>query len=594
MGVVLPSYLDEALDLIGVSWPNVDEDDYREMAQAMRDFSESLRNGTFDLHAAMQDMVGANEGPAVDALAAHWEMVRGKHLSGLTDIGEAAAFGLEAVAVLIEGAKLAAIVQLGILATEIVAAVAAAPVTLGLSSLGGIAGTQACRMIVKRIFKEVQQAVIDEIMSRVTAPIEEAIGAMVGDLVVQVGSNALGVQNGIDLGRTAKAGKDSMQLASAGPGGGGSGGSGGTGGAGGGSGQINVDLQSYGTLQDSLKSAGDHFDGHSMSHIGKAKTHQGRTRGKDAIANAVNGAMDKAMTGIVEGVKKASKHIGDDMKQGVKLMHDNHHQNDGKIADDLHRIHRREPNRDELRDQIGERPVYLLGDRGKIQRLTRNGPVDLTDADRDLLGVPLKLTGANNDTVPRRPRNPDNPYAWPESTPEERAARPRKASTKVPFYEDELSRATALARHEQGSYGNYTPDKNTGEPKFSSNNYAAARVEYEHEDGNTRDFILVGRSNNPVHSEKVLGIPFLQNGTGEHVKDLYTERAPCSESSDCAAWIQEWMPHVNVTHSIDYGPSAESMEQGNREVEDRLNRMYPGERPEKRSPWTNFKGLHHH
>ena len=382
------------------------------MAQAMRDFSESLRNGTFDLHAAVQDMVGANEGPAVDALAAHWEKVRGKHLSGLTDIGEAAAFGLEAVAVLIEGAKLAAIVQLGILATEIAAAVAAAPVTLGLSSLGGIAGTQACRMIVKRIFKEVQQAVVDEIMSRVTAPIEEAVGAMVGDLVVQVGSNALGVQNGIDLGRTAKAGKDSMQLASAGPGGAGPGG-----GAAGGSGQINVDLQSYGSLQDSLKSAGDHFDGHSMAHIGRAKTHQSRTRGKDAIANAVNGAMDKAMSGIAEGVKKASKHIGDDMKHGVKLMHDNHHQNDSRIADDLYRIHRREPSREDLRDRLGERPVYLLGDRGKIQRLTRNGPVDLTDTDRDLLGVPLKLTGAAKDTVPRRPRNPDNPYAWGDSTP---------------------------------------------------------------------------------------------------------------------------------------------------------------------------------
>lgn len=30
MGYVLPGWLDEILDFIGINWPNVDEDDYRE------------------------------------------------------------------------------------------------------------------------------------------------------------------------------------------------------------------------------------------------------------------------------------------------------------------------------------------------------------------------------------------------------------------------------------------------------------------------------------------------------------------------------------------------------------------------------------
>ncbi|GGS72951.1 WXG100-like domain-containing protein [Streptomyces griseoviridis] len=589
MGVVLPSYLDEALDLIGVSWPNVDEDDYRAMADSMREFATSLDNGTADLHTVVQDMLGANEGPAVDALAAHWDKVKGKHLTGLADIGRAAGDGLDAVAVLIEGAKLAAIAQLGILAAEIAAAVAAAPVTLGMSSLMGLAGTQACRIAVKRIFKEVQEQVVDEIMSRVTAPIEEAIGAMVGDLVVQTGSKALGLQDDVDLGKTLQAGKDSasdagrtsLQIASAGPGGGG--------GTGGGAGKIGVDLESYTALENALKGAGDHFDGKSLSHLRTARTRQGNTRGKDSIANAVNSALDTAMDGIEQGVKKAVQHVGKDMKNGVGTMRDNHRDNDESIAQNLHKIHKREPTRDELRAQLSEKPVYLLGDKGKIQRLTGNGPADLTDKDRELLGIPLKLTGKTQDTLPRRPTGKNNPYSWGESTKEERDSRPRKSSTRVPFYEDELSRATALARHEQGSYGNYSEQSGSNELKFTSNNYAAARVEYDH-DGDRREFILVGRSNNPVHSEKVLGVPFLQNDTGHHVKDLYTEREPCSASSDCAAWIEKYMPHVNVTHSVDFGPG--TMESGNREMEDRLNRMMPGGRPDKRSPWTNFTGLH--
>lgn len=229
VGVVLPGYLDQALDLIGISWPNVDEDDYREMAAAMREFAASLDDGTADLHNAVQEMLGANEGPAVDALSGHWDKIKDKHLAGLADVGRAAGTGLDAVAVLIEAAKLAAIVQLGILAAEITAAIAAAPVTLGISTLGGVAGQQACRLAVKRIFKEVERAVVDEIVNTVTAPLQDALGAMVGDLVVQLGSNALGLQDGVDLGKTADAGKGALKLASAGD----AGSSGSGGGAGG-------------------------------------------------------------------------------------------------------------------------------------------------------------------------------------------------------------------------------------------------------------------------------------------------------------------------------------------------------------------------
>jgi hypothetical protein len=42
VGVVLPGWADELLDLIDVSWPNVDEDDYREMANTMREFADDI------------------------------------------------------------------------------------------------------------------------------------------------------------------------------------------------------------------------------------------------------------------------------------------------------------------------------------------------------------------------------------------------------------------------------------------------------------------------------------------------------------------------------------------------------------------------
>lgn len=88
MGVVLPGWADELLDLIGVSWPNVDEDDYREMANAMREFADDIDEGANEAHTAIQGLVGSAGGSlAVEALNAHWGKVNGTHLKGLADCG---------------------------------------------------------------------------------------------------------------------------------------------------------------------------------------------------------------------------------------------------------------------------------------------------------------------------------------------------------------------------------------------------------------------------------------------------------------------------------------------------------------------------
>ncbi|MEU7434672.1 DUF6531 domain-containing protein [Streptomyces sioyaensis] len=358
MGVVLPGWADEVLDIIGVSWPNVDEDDYREMANAMREFADDIDEGANEAHTAIQGLVGSAGGSvAVEALNAHWGKINGKHLKGLADCGRMAGAAMDGVAVLIEGAKIAALVQLGILAAEVIAAQAAAPFTLGLSEVGALGATQATRVIVKRLFKEVCQQVAEQVISMALTPVEEALGAMVGDLVVQLGANALGVQDGVDLGHAAKAGKNGfdqgvqdakdsaksaadnpMELLSAGSrrgGGGGLGGSGGGGSAsslGAGSG-FSHDPAEHDKVVTGLEGASGTFRNKAGGKIGRAKSHHGRTRGKDAIADAANVMLDKVIEGIEDGVKKTAKHLGDNMTRGVKQMSKNHHDNDKALAD---------------------------------------------------------------------------------------------------------------------------------------------------------------------------------------------------------------------------------------------------------------------
>ncbi|MFI1303581.1 RHS repeat-associated core domain-containing protein [Streptomyces sioyaensis] len=347
MGVVLPGWADEILDIIGVSWPNVDEDDYRDMADAMREFADDIDGGANEAHQAIQGLVGSAGGSlAVEALNAHWGKINGTHLKNLAECGRMAATAMDGVAVLIEGAKIGAIVQLGILAAEVIAAQAAAPFTFGLSELGALAGTQVTRLAVRRIFKEVCQQVAEQVISIALTPVEEALGAMVGDLVVQLGANALGVQDGIDLSHAAKAGKEGfnqgvkdakdaaksaanspMELLSAG------GSSGGSGAGAGASGGFSFDPDEHDRAVTGLQSAGGTFRNKAGGKIGRAKSHHGRTRGKDAIADAANTMLDKVIDGIEEGVKKTAKHLDDNMTRGVKQMAKNHHENDRALAD---------------------------------------------------------------------------------------------------------------------------------------------------------------------------------------------------------------------------------------------------------------------
>ncbi len=567
MGVTLPGYLDEALDLIGVSWPNVDEDDYREMAQAMREFADDVDDGAADAHAAIMDLIGTNEGLAVQALETHWGKVKGTHLTNLAEAGRMAATALDGVAVLIEGAKVAAIAQLGILAAEIAAAIAAAPLTLGLSTLGGIAGTQVTRIAVKRIFEEVAEQVVTQVVETAMGPVFQALGAMTGDLVVQLGGSALGVQKGVDLGQTAQAGKQglsdgvdsakagldgSMALAGADGSGSGSGSSGGGGGGGGGGGQFSLDPDAYDRAGTQLKGAGGKLRDQAGGKISRARTTHGRTKGKDPIADAANAMLDTVIEGIERGVKRSADHLDENMTGGLKKMARNHQDNDDETALSLAQLGKR----------ADRTPMYLMGDDGTVKRLQSDGKrADLTDEDRQRMG--LRFGGDDGDNVGR-------PVAGEASLKLHGRERPRPLSdsTQVGLGSTPLSRAVQLARHADGSYGNHK--QVNGQDKFESNNYAAARFNNAKDDG---DFVLVARSSGFRHSERMIGFPVLRDGAGGRMTELYTERAPCSSAPNCSAWMKETLPHVDVSHSIEYGSTRESRADGNAEMMNYLDRL---------------------
>lgn len=208
MGVVLPDEVDWVLDLIGVNWPNVDEDEFREIADSLRAFAEEVDNGRADTVVAVQRMISENVGPASDAFNNHWTAIAGRHLHGLGEAGRLLATALDGAALVIEGAKIAAIAQLIALAAEVVAAQAAAPLTFGLSEAGALGATQVTRLAVRRLLKEAEQQIVQQLLSIVEEPVVNALSNMAGDLVLQLGENAVGMTEGVDWGAVGRSGAD--------------------------------------------------------------------------------------------------------------------------------------------------------------------------------------------------------------------------------------------------------------------------------------------------------------------------------------------------------------------------------------------------
>ncbi|MBH1934076.1 hypothetical protein I5Q34_07175 [Streptomyces sp. AV19] len=346
MGVVLPDKLAFVLDLIGVNWPNVDEDDYRDMAKSLRSFADDVDAGRGDSNVALNRLLSTNRGEMTDAIEAHVKKLNGKHLHNLAEGGRLLAGGLDAAALVVAGAKGSAIVQLGILAAEVASAQAAAPITLGLSELGALGAVGVTRTVVKRILKQAAEAAAQEVLSIVMDPVFAALDSMATDLVVQVVSDGLGAQDGVDLKQTLQAGKDSLRIASAG-------GDGGlilasAGGGGGGSGDLVFDEHEHNTFTGKVHDHSKHLDEKGGTHLHSTRGHFNRTRGRGSLAKAIEEVAEKAMKSLDKAQGELTKHL-DDVGKGLteagkgQKKHDQHveggmkgvkhHRSDQKPAD---------------------------------------------------------------------------------------------------------------------------------------------------------------------------------------------------------------------------------------------------------------------
>ncbi|WP_067035234.1 WXG100-like domain-containing protein [Streptomyces dysideae] len=175
MSLTLPSELVWVLDLLGYTWPEVDEEALHKVAEAWRAFGEELEEIQVEGERLARTVVSHNVGTAVDGFSKDWGAYTGangedSYLPDAKTACEVIAFAFDAAAVAVLTAKLAVIAQLVALAIEIIAAQAAAPFTFGLSEVGALGATQATRLIVRELLDRLKK----EVMEAVTQAMEHA------------------------------------------------------------------------------------------------------------------------------------------------------------------------------------------------------------------------------------------------------------------------------------------------------------------------------------------------------------------------------------------------------------------------------------
>uniref|UniRef100_A0AAU1TY94 Outer membrane channel protein CpnT-like N-terminal domain-containing protein n=1 Tax=Streptomyces sp. NBC_00119 TaxID=2975659 RepID=A0AAU1TY94_9ACTN len=395
MGKKLPDELVEVLDLVGVKWPNIDEDEVRGTAKDYRHLAEGIRDVITEGNKACSHIVaGRSKGKTVDALDRRWGKLTTKDLNtfikGLDDLADA----LDDCAGFIEGCKIACIAELSTTAAAATAGVIGMFFTVGLSGLLSAAAIAACRFALHEA--------IDYAIGQITAIVTDKIEAKILGKIEDLFTDQLDGHDDNNLDHYATGSADMAQ-------------------------DLAIEFDEFEKASGGYDETKRNFDKKKNAHkTGGAKRRSSVK--KDSRFHKLASVMDKAEDAVD---KKADETVHVLEKHGGKIddSKKEHKKSDEKTKRDL--------------DSCKDVRTYLLGADGTVQRLDADGDLHRLDStDKDRLDGIL-----------------DNGKAWrPQSRRDQDDTKVpnthtgKVQSTKVDPYTDELGQATQLARYARDDY----------------------------------------------------------------------------------------------------------------------------------------------
>jgi len=182
VSIELPGPVVDFLSVIGINWPNVDEDKVREFAGHVRDFATNLDSAHQAATSTIHTMQESYQGSSYEQLVAAWSQMSSSHMQDLQDGSKIVAEALDIAADAIVGLKTAAIAELVVMAATFVADQAAAVLTFGIAEAAEAAIIAAGRKVVDFLEQEIIGQIMGQVIGAAVVPLEGLVEKAVNGL----------------------------------------------------------------------------------------------------------------------------------------------------------------------------------------------------------------------------------------------------------------------------------------------------------------------------------------------------------------------------------------------------------------------------
>jgi hypothetical protein len=197
----LPGPVVTFLNVIGVPWPYLNEDDVRQFATMVRAFGRAVEQTHQDTTTALSDFAQAYQGAATQRMQAGWAQLSERHVQELVEGCRILADALDVGAEVIIAQKVEALAELVAMAATFVADQAAAVATAGLAEAAVPVIIEAGKALLETLKQQIIQYITGQIIEAAAKPLFAKIeAAMSGlDWSQTSGSTGSGTVEGFSL-----------------------------------------------------------------------------------------------------------------------------------------------------------------------------------------------------------------------------------------------------------------------------------------------------------------------------------------------------------------------------------------------------------
>jgi hypothetical protein len=196
----LPMPVVTFLNVIGVPWPYINEDQVTHFATLTRQFGTAVQTTHQDATSAVSSIATAHTAASTQKMADGWEKLSSQHVTEILDGCEVLAGALDAAAGYIVAQKAEAIAELIGMAAAFVADQAAAFVTFGASEAALPLIEEAADRLMESLINDLQQYIVGQVVEAAAKPLFAKVSQMLSGLDwSQSGAAGPGKGEGLEL-----------------------------------------------------------------------------------------------------------------------------------------------------------------------------------------------------------------------------------------------------------------------------------------------------------------------------------------------------------------------------------------------------------